>query len=606
MQSPATRSDQHPNLLPSRLLSKRNTASTSSPNTTASNRRRFGGLLADLGLDSTLQSETSSRASPSLKSMIRNDGPGIEVLSSSITSFADRISALSLAMGGDIDSKRSSSRGKDRNFLHLATEGVYYEGCFVDGASEDSVGGGLQKNAKKSRLGLIDLPEDLILEVFSHLPSDHNTLHVLSQVSRRLYRISQSPSLWARVLESSGCVAELKKEVQEHAVGVWRRPKGAWHGINFVADTSTEPIQDIEGNMLPSNSIPLHYPTLYRTLQTLPTLIRSLDPAQKPTAIALESHQDSVYCVQQEGRWMVTGSRDKSFKIWDLTAVERGEQGLALTVPEAHEGSILGLAFDLDTQGKGTLVTASSDCKTSLWNVDLSEYEKTGVVHIQKKETFRHSSTVLDVALTPSYVVTGTKDCHVRVYSRKTLELHGTLSGHRGPINCITPHKLVLGSDDQERSDEEAIVSASGDGNWIIWDAKKLVQIRKGAGNGRGLACVAWERDYILTGDNESLIKLYDASTANLLRIFQGHNSLVRAVSMRLREGLVVSGSYNEGVLIWDLYSGHLIKRPTLPNQSSLVFDLQMSANRLIIVGHDRTIKMLTWGTNLPYTDLLV
>ena len=39
----------------------------------------------------------------------------------------------------------------------------------------------------------------------------------------------------------------------------------------------------------------------------------------------------------------------------------------------------------------------------------------------------------------------------------------------------------------------EQMISVSSDGTFVIWNLKTGRELHRGAGDGRGLACVAWE-----------------------------------------------------------------------------------------------------------------
>ncbi|OWZ66542.1 hypothetical protein AYX15_02169 [Cryptococcus neoformans] len=588
-------SSEPPSALPPRLKSKQNVPPSWSPNTTASNRRRLGGLFADLGVPTSGSplKATPARVEPTPTKSGRKSGM-METLSSPITSFADRLAVLSMVASGEVHQSESPVKQKSKSKQvkdgkeHLTdNEGVACE----------------RKRDIEEGLKLEHLPDDLILEVLLQLPPTPQALSPVSSLSKRFYNLSRAPILWARIFNAAGYTSQLSQEVLERGLGVWEGPKGQWDGLTWVAETQGT-IDEIEEEV-PSEYIPVHYPTLHRTACTLPQHIRSLLPAHRASFSTLSGHTESVYCVQSVGNWLITGSRDRSIKIWMLPLVNSDEEArLVITIPNAHNGSILGLFFELDDKGRGLLVTSSSDCTASIWSLDLSPYSQRKSVAVSKLQTLLHPLAVLDVALTPSSIVTASKDCHVRVYSRNSFELVHLLAGHRGPVNCVTPRKVDWISREKGEQREE-VVSASGDGSWIVWDIKNGCQLRKGADVGRGLACVAWEDDYILTGDNECLVKLYNAETCKLLKVFQGHSNLVRAVALRVRDGMAISGSYDESVMIWDLHTGHLIKRPTLEHHS-LIFDLEMSCKRLILVGHGHSVQVLTWGKGLPYVDFLV
>lgn len=72
------------------------------------------------------------------------------------------------------------------------------------------------------------------------------------------------------------------------------------------------------------------------------------------------------------------------------------------------------------------------------------------------------------------------KDALIRVWDRKTLELHCTLRGHEGPVNAV-------GLQDNR------VVSASGDGKMILWDVASGERLRTFEGHDRGLACIEFK-----------------------------------------------------------------------------------------------------------------
>jgi WD40 repeat protein len=61
---------------------------------------------------------------------------------------------------------------------------------------------------------------------------------------------------------------------------------------------------------------------------------------------------------------------------------------------------------------------------------------------------------------------------------------------------------------------------------------------------------VTLQDDYIVTGDNDRLVKLFSASSTELLRTFEGHTDLVRTVSVNVVDGLLVSGGYDRTIRV--------------------------------------------------------
>lgn len=89
----------------------------------------------------------------------------------------------------------------------------------------------------------------------------------------------------------------------------------------------------------------------------------------------------------------------------------------------------------------------------------------------------------------------------IRVWSRKTLELHCALHGHDGPVNAV-------GLQDGK------IVSASGDGNMILWDIATQSRIRTFAGHERGLACIDFQVPFPLRACRWPLMPVHRATSS--------------------------------------------------------------------------------------------
>lgn len=99
--------------------------------------------------------------------------------------------------------------------------------------------------------------------------------------------------------------------------------------------------------------------------------------AWQPKAQRLSGHLDSVYCLEFDSRRIITGSRDRTIKVWSL------ETGHCLATFKGHRGSVLCLKFDKDwdlptdkdgwdegTKWKhGFMVSGSSDCSVCVWDL---------------------------------------------------------------------------------------------------------------------------------------------------------------------------------------------------------------------------------------------
>ncbi len=89
-----------------------------------------------------------------------------------------------------------------------------------------------------------------------------------------------------------------------------------------------------------------------------------------------------------------------------------------------------------------------------------------------------------------------------------------------------------------------------------------------------------YQGDYIFTGDNDNLVKLFSSTSTSLIRTFKGHTDLVRTIALDLDTGILVSGGYDSIIKMWNIETGECLR--TLRMHSGLVFDVGMKAGRLI------------------------
>lgn len=276
----------------------------------------------------------------------------------------------------------------------------------------------------------------------------------------------------------------------------------------------------------------------------------------------LNGHTDSVYCIQFDDRKIVTGSRDRTIKFWDIRT---GQCYYTLT---GHDASVLCLHYDDEL-----LVTGSSDTTAIVWDM------KTGA---QRFRLRAHSVGVLDVCADDKRIVTCSKDSTIVVWDRQTGELLRTLIGHRGPVNAV---QLVNG----------LVVSASGDGYVKLWDVETGAHLRDFVGHERGLACVRTDGKLVVSGSNDRTIKVWDIETGSCIRTLEGHTDLVR--SLHYKGSKIISGSYDLTVRVWDTQSGRCLL--DLRNgHSSWVFDVEFDLTKIVSTSQDQ--KILVWDFATP------
>ncbi|KAF1919079.1 WD40-repeat-containing domain protein [Ampelomyces quisqualis] len=340
--------------------------------------------------------------------------------------------------------------------------------------------------------------------------------------------------------------------------------------------------------------------------------------AGTPAAIYLNGHTDSVYCCQFDETKAITGSRDRTIRVWDLETYrclkvyggpnhrpvtntpppmeERPERVISnpsmngtnkgndiYCVPaDYHDASILCLQYDNEI-----MVTGSSDYTCIVWDI-------TGDEFVPMHRLRGHEAGVLDVCLDDKYIISCSKDAMIKVWDRKTGLCIRTLKGHRGPVNAVQLRGNFL-------------VSASGDGIAKLWNLETGVSIKDFPSEDRGLAAVEFSDDakYVLAGGNDHVVYKFDASTGNLVHSRVKHEGLVRSLFLDAFNGRIISGSYDQSIQVSDYVTG--MPFATYKNwTTSWILSAKSDYRRVVATSQDGRTLILDFGHKVPGADLLV
>lgn len=255
-----------------------------------------------------------------------------------------------------------------------------------------------------------------------------------------------------------------------------------------------------------------------------------------------EGHGECVYSLQYNSKYLVSGSRDRTLKIWDLKTRR------CLRTLVKHRGSVLCLQFDSDPE-EDLIVSGSSDSDVVIWRFSTGKEIQT-LKHA-------HRESVLNVKFDKRILVTCSKDKTIKVFNRKPLRpgdlgypgvdpvpntvtdygynlpmsldhseylpevpawtMIGCLEGHNAAVNAVQIH-------------EREVVSASGDRHVKIWDWPTQVCLRTIVAHNKGIACVQYDGRRIVSGSSDNEVKVFDRQTGLEVANLRSHTSLVRTV----------------------------------------------------------------------------
>ncbi|KAI1757400.1 quinon protein alcohol dehydrogenase-like superfamily [Xylaria castorea] len=427
------------------------------------------------------------------------------------------------------------------------------------------------------------LPQELSIHILAYL--DATQLGAASRVSRLWSRVVQDQYIWRQSF--------LREKSHTYATSLPVQP-GAGAGI--------PPLR-------PGND----WQKIYKAREELDQRWKIGTQAR---AIYLNGHLDSIYCLQFDENKIITGSRDKTIRIWDMRTLQcrlvigppevvnetsilfdpngkpihyassvdnhRSNPSVPVTVsfPVHHKASILCLQYDDDI-----LVTGSSDSSCIVYSV------KSGYRPVRRLQC--HTAAVLDLVFDDKHIVTCSKDVTVCVWDRETGTLIKQLRGHTGPVNSV-----------QLRGN--MIVSCSGDFSVKLWNIDSAKTIREFAGHTKGLACSQFSDDgrLIASAGNDKVIRIWDANTGECLRDIPAHDNLVRSLHLDSVSGRLISGSYDTDIKVFDMETGEqLLNFPRW--HASWVLSAKCDYRRIISTGQDPKILIMDFGADVPDIQML-
>jgi WD40 repeat protein/serine/threonine protein kinase len=274
-----------------------------------------------------------------------------------------------------------------------------------------------------------------------------------------------------------------------------------------------------------------------------------------------------------DGKKLASGGEDQVARIWDVPAFSQ------LVAYQAHSDNVKSIAWSPDG---GRVASGSADSTVRIWDAASGAAER----------IISMGAAVRAMAWSPhgNWLAAGGND--------KTLRVWNATNGEQR-----------LFPSEQERFGFFSAVDWSPDGQYLAAggsDARlRIYNLTTGeavvtrAAHSGWIAVIAWSPDgrtLASTGCDDGLVKIWDAGTRRVVRVFRGHLSAVRSLAWRPDGKRIVSASLDGTLKIWDLERPDPAQR--LLEQPDQVMSLSWhpDGRRLATASRDALIRV--WDTS--------
>ena len=230
--------------------------------------------------------------------------------------------------------------------------------------------------------------------------------------------------------------------------------------------------------------------------------------------------------ISHDGKTLVSGSADKTIKIWDLTT---GKEIRTLT---GHSSYVNYLVISPDGQ---TLVSGSADKTIKIWDLATGKEIRT---------LTGHSSYVnyLIISLDGQTLLSGSADKTIKIWNLATGKEIRTLTGHTNSINC-----LAISSDGQ------TLFSGSADKTIKIWNLPTGKEIRTLTGHSGYVNYLVSSPDgqTLFSGSADKTIKIWNIATGKEIRTLIGPSQHINYFAISSDWQTIATGSGDKTIKIW-------------------------------------------------------
>ena len=252
------------------------------------------------------------------------------------------------------------------------------------------------------------------------------------------------------------------------------------------------------------------------------------------------------------------------------------DSGTALQRFVAHTSNVTGLAFYDDDR----FLSASRDGTVRVWSIDDDR---------ELRRFTEHTGAVHDFALSHDrQLVLSAGEERLLLWDYETGDIIHAIDDLGSQITAMS---VAFSPDDS------IFAAGLNNGTIILWDTTSGENLRRFDGHTDDVLAVDFTPDgtRLVSGSNDRSIRLWDVENGALVRRFDGHTDPVTTLNISATH--IVSGSVDNSLRYWDIASGELIR--IFEGHQAQVTDLTYDAQRGIMASASADGTLRVWRVSL-------
>lgn len=280
----------------------------------------------------------------------------------------------------------------------------------------------------------------------------------------------------------------------------------------------------------------------YLAVSTSVEHVRVYDLASMSCAYVLAGHTDIVLCldtcVSGPGRTLVvTGSKDNSVRVWDA------ERKCCIGLGTGHVGAVGAVAFS--RKHRNFFVSGSSDRTLKVWSLDGLPDGAEGAPNLKTKAVVAaHDKDINSVAVAPndSLVCSGSQDRTACIWRLPDLVSVVVLRGHKRGIWSVEFSPV-----------DQCVITASGDQTikiWAISDGSCLKTFEGHTSSVIRASFVTRGTQFVSCGA-DGLVKLWTVNTNECIATYDQHDDKIWALAIGKKTEMLATGGSDAVINLW-------------------------------------------------------